>query len=222
MSTNLALARPLRRPAPETTEAPRHLEVAASRAQRRARPKVVYALIVVAGIGVILFAQLLLSIALADGAYRISSLQTQQRDYTRQQESLQERLDVLGSTQNLTTRAEDLGMVKSGYPVFLDAGTGAVTGTSSDSGGSLVGASGNLVGNSLLKGDGVDDQAVQDAQEQNAAQTPTTEEDGGIATTTGGSDTGTTATGTTGGSSGGGTGANVPSAPGVIPSPTTH
>jgi hypothetical protein len=233
MSSNLALARPLRRDREE--ERP-HLEIAATRAQRRARPKLVYALIVVGGIGAILLAQLLLSIVVADGAYRISSLQLKERDYSRQQQALAEKLDVLGSTQNLTTQAEALGMVNSGNPVFLNAGSGAVTGTSTAAGGSLVGAQGNLVGNSLLQGDAVDQQALQQAQQQGEAQTPVTEEDGGIATANGDTGSGSTGTGTGGtgttsgstGSTGSGasngstTGGSVPSAPGVIPSPTTH
>lgn len=230
MSTNLALARPLRQERPE--ERTPHLEIAATRAQRRARPKLVYALVVVGGIGVILLAQLLLSIVVAGGAYRISSLQLQQRDYSRQQAALNEKLDVLGSTQNVAAKAEGLGMVPSGSPVFLDATTGAVTGTASPAGGSLIGASGNLVGNSLLAGDGVDAAAQHQLEEQAAAQTPATEEDGGIATTGGTGDTGaaggtpTGSTGSTGAgsgaSAGGAGGGSVPSAPGVIPSPTTH
>jgi uncharacterized membrane protein YgcG len=232
MSTPLALARPLR--SPETEQEPtRHLEIAPDRAQRRARPRLVYALIVVGGIGVILLAQLLLSISLADGAYRISALQVQQRDYSRQERALTEKLSVLGSTQNLTSRAEELGMVTSGSPVFLDAASGAVTGSPTPAGGSLIGSSGNLVGNSLLGGDGIDSSAEQAAQDAAAGQTPATEEDGGIATADGGTgSTGTGSTGTgsgstgstsTGGGSTGSTGgANVPSGRGVIPSPTTH
>jgi hypothetical protein len=138
--------RPLRRPAPQR---PR-LEVAPTRVQRRARPRLVHAVITMAGIGVILMAQLLLSIVLADGAYQISALQSQQRDLLRQQEALAENLEILSSTQNLIANAERMGMVASGNPVFLDLATGAVSGNASAAGGSLTGGQGNLIGNALV------------------------------------------------------------------------
>jgi hypothetical protein len=139
--------RPLRSPAPR-----RHLEVAPTRVQRRARPKVLPALVTVAGIGVILLAQLFLSIAVADGAYQIADLQGAQRDLQRQEQALTENLEVLSSTQNLIANAEHLGMIASGNPVFLDLSTGAVTGNPTAAGGSLTGAAGNQIGNSLLDG----------------------------------------------------------------------
>lgn len=143
----LASPRPLRAP----DQRP-HLEVAPTRAQRRARPRVLPAVITIGGIAVILLGQLLMSIAVAGGAYQISDLQSQQRDLERQQQALTENLEVLSSTQNLTANAENLGMVASGNPVFLDLTTGAVTGNPTAAGGSLTGAAGNQVGNSLLKG----------------------------------------------------------------------
>jgi hypothetical protein len=143
----IASPRPLRSPAPR-----RHLEVAPTRQQRRARPRVLPAVVTIAGIGVILLAQLLLSIALADGAYQISDLQSDQRDLQRQEQALTENLEVLSSTQNLIANAEHLGMIASGNPVFLDLSTGAVSGNPTAAGGSLTGTSGNQIGNSLLVG----------------------------------------------------------------------
>ena len=216
------------------TERVRHLEVAATAAQRRARPRLVYAIIVVGGIGAILLAQLLLSIATAGGAYRISALQVQQRDYLRQQAALGERLDVLRSTQNLTRDAEALGMVASGDPVFLDVASGAVQGTASPAGGALTGA-GNLVGNSLLSGSAIDRNAAAPANQadQSADPAATQEEGGGISTPGAPATAGTptdpatttptgAAAGTTGAPAGSTTTPSVPSAPGVLPSPTTH
>ncbi|MBW8870798.1 MAG: hypothetical protein JF618_01000, partial [Leifsonia sp.] len=82
------------RPAPASTPRTRpHIEVAPTRAQRRARPRLVPAIVTVAGIGVVLLAHLLLSIVLADGAYQISALQTEQRDLLRDQQALSERLE---------------------------------------------------------------------------------------------------------------------------------
>ena len=151
MSAVVAVAQPTRRARPGAHPTPtRHLEIAPSRAQRRARPRVVYALVTIAGIGVILLAQLLMSIVLADGAYQISGLQTEQRDLLRQEHALSESLQVWSSTQNLAANAEGLGMVASGNPVFLDLATGQVSGTGTAAGGSLIGSQGNLIGNSLL------------------------------------------------------------------------
>src|SRR5690606_5406469 len=132
---------------------------APTRAQRRARPRLLPAVVTVGGIGVILLAQLLLSIVLADGAYRIAGLQTEQRDLLRQEQALTEQLEVLSSTQNLIANAEHLGMVASGNPVFLDLSTGSVSGKPTPAGGSLMGSAGNQIGNSLLTGAALVEQA---------------------------------------------------------------
>lgn len=146
-------ALPLASPRPSRSSVPRRgLEVVPAHAQRRARPRLLPAIVTIAGIGGILLAQLMLSIVLADGAYTIAGLQTTQRDLQRQEQALTEQLEVLSSTQNLTANAEHLGMVASGNPVFLDLATGAVTGDPTPAGGSLIGAAGNQVGNALLTG----------------------------------------------------------------------
>lgn len=150
MSASLATQqRPSFRPDERTAEQFRHLEIAATRAQKRARPKLVYAIVTISGIVAILLGQLFLSIVVADGAYTVASLQGQQRDLEREQQFLTERLETRSSTQNLIASAEKLGMVASGNPVFLDLDTGAVLGQASAAGGSLA-ASGNLIGNSLV------------------------------------------------------------------------
>ncbi|MBC7403854.1 MAG: hypothetical protein H7279_11875 [Microbacteriaceae bacterium] len=106
---------------------PRHIEIVATRSQKRARPRVVYALVAVAGLFVILMAQLLLSIWLSDGAYQISGLQQTQRDLSRDQQALGESLNVLRSPQNLEGQASALGMVmNTGSQGFLSL-SGGVT-----------------------------------------------------------------------------------------------
>lgn len=190
----LSSPRPSRRSPEAPTTPRRHLEVAPTRAQRRARPRVLPAIVTISGIGVILLAQLLLSIVLADGAYTIAGLQTEQRDLQRQEQALTEQLEVLSSTQNLTANAENLGMIASGNPVFLDLATGAVSGSPTPAGGSLTG-SGNQIGNSLLTGTTLVEQTpvVENTQP---------EAEGSAAT--------------------GESGPQTPSSPGTIPSPTTH
>lgn len=188
---NLALLRPT----PQSAPAPRrHLEIAPSRAQRRARPRLAHALVTLGGIGVILLVQLLLSFALADGAYQISSLQGDQRDLLRQEQALDERLEVLGSTQHLTASAEQLGMVASGNPLFLDVSTGKVSGTASHS--SSIPK--NQIANSLLDGStAIDPGLLHAARDAEAASGDT-----GQNTMTGATPTETT--------------------PGTLPSPKTH
>jgi hypothetical protein len=187
----LASPRPVRAPAPR-----RHLEVAPTRAQRRARPRVLPAIVTIGGIGAILLAQLLLSIVLADGAYTIAGLQTAQRDLQRQEQALTEQLEVLSSTQNLIANAEHLGMVASGNPVFLDLSTGTVFGNPTPAGGSLTGSSGNQIGNALLTGATLVEPAAAS-----------------------GSGSGESSSSS---ANGGGSAAAGSSSPGTIPSPTTR
>ena len=197
-AVSAAVARPLRQPA---SEPHRHLEVVPTRAQRRARPRMLPALITIGGIGVILLAQLLLSIVIADGAYQISGLQSAKHDAMLQQHALSEQLDLLASPQHLATNAEALGMVASGNAVYLDAKTGAVTGNASAAGGSMLGA-GDQVGNVLLVGTSV--------------VTPSATGSGTTATT---DSTGDSQTSTDAGTGGAG---QAPQTPGLLPSPTTH
>ena len=154
MSSNLAFATPLRTPR-EEQPATRHIEIVSNREQRKSRPRIVYALVTVGGLFALFIAQLLLSIVVSQGAYSIASLQTQQRDLGRQEQALSEQLDLLASPQNLATQAESLGMVLSTTsPVYLRLADGAIIGDASAataaSGGTVIGAEGNLVPNALL------------------------------------------------------------------------
>jgi hypothetical protein len=157
----MSAAPAIRLPQSAPEEAPRrHLDIAPTRAQKRARPRVYAALVAVGGIVVILLAQLLMSIVLADGAYRITSLQRDYRDLAREQNAAQEQLEQLSSTQNLIDNATALGMVSSGNPVFLDVASGQALGTPAAPSGQVVGTGGNLIGNALLDGSTVLDPAA--------------------------------------------------------------
>jgi hypothetical protein len=199
-AVSAAYARPIRQPRQPLEHPRRHLEVVPTRAQRRARPRMLPALVTIGGIGVILLAQLLLSIVIADGAYQISGLQSAKHDAVLQQHALSEQLDLLASPQHLAANAEALGMVASGNAIYLDAKTGAVTGTASAGGGSLLG-SGDQVGNVLLTGTALVTPSA------TGAGTTTTDVSGDSQTST---DAGT-----------GGAG-QAPQTPGLLPSPTTH
>ena len=154
MSTNLAYALPSR--APRVSEDhPRQIEIVSTRGQRRARPRVVYALVAVAGLFVILMSQLLLSILLSDGAYQISALQATHKELARDQQTLTEALHVLESPQNLAGRAAQLGMVlnsSSSTAGWLRLSDGAVLrAPSAATGTNAVGTNGGaLIPNVLL------------------------------------------------------------------------
>jgi len=199
----VAVARPLRQP---TTHAQprRHLEVVPTRAQRRARPRMLPALVTIGGIGVILLAQLLLSIVIADGAYQVSSLQSAKHDAQLQQHALSEQLDLLASPQHLAANAEALGMVASGSGLYLDAKSGAVTGSSGAAGGSILG-SGDQVSNVLLDGTPLVTPAATGSGTTGTAITADAPE---------GSQTSTDA--------GAGGAGQDPQTPGLLPSPNTH
>ena len=120
----------------------------------QARPRLVYSLIIIVGLFAVLASQLLLSIALADGAYQISALQAQQKELSRAHQAITEELNVLGSPQNLAARAESLGMVSNNSAVYLNLADGAVMGSPSAAragAGSVIGANGSLlISNALL------------------------------------------------------------------------
>ncbi len=146
MSTNLAFA-PARPVHPDLPE--RHIE-AVPRARRRAKPKVAYVLVIVGGLFAIYLAQLLLSIALSQGAYQISSLQLQQRELSRTQEALSEQLDVLTSPQHLANNALALGMAPGAHPEYLRLSDGSVSAAPGSWVTAACGGSCDLVANSLL------------------------------------------------------------------------
>jgi len=140
MSTNLAYAHPLRptRGQFEVVEQPRRVQIVTTRAQRRARPKLVYGLGASAVIFAIFLAQLLITIALSSGAYTITGLQTAEQGLGRTSNALNERLDTLSSSQNLQANALALGMVSSSQAAFLRLSNGSVVGSASPAGASTV------------------------------------------------------------------------------------
>jgi hypothetical protein len=131
MTTNLAYALPAPGAIPDYAPAtrPSRIRAVSPRAIRRPKPKLMYAMVATAVIFGIFMAQLLLTISLSGGAYAISHLQGTQRDLARQSSALSEKLDTLGSAQNLTSNAQALGMVGSSSMAFLRSSDGKVIGT---------------------------------------------------------------------------------------------
>jgi len=138
-------------PAGAPAEVHRHIEIVATRSQRRARPKIAFALSAVAGVAVIIVAQLLLSVGISQGAYEVSRLQASQTELTRTAESVTEDLVRVSSPQSLAANAEAIGMISNSNPVYLRLSDSAVLGAPSSATGSQAGAA-SLVPNALLTG----------------------------------------------------------------------
>ncbi|OII26840.1 hypothetical protein [Curtobacterium sp. MCBA15_013] len=155
MSTNLALVDPAvvpsRAPRPTRQNRPELVEVTPTKAQRRARPRIAYAVVAVAALGILLLAQLGISMVLSQGAYTLNSLSAEQTNLSRTQQSLSEELRILDSPQNLARNAQALGMIANSTPVYLDPKTGRVYGTPTPAvADQATAATSNQVPNSLL------------------------------------------------------------------------
>lgn len=112
-----------------------HIEIVSSRSQRRARPRLISAVITVAALFAILAAQLLLSIASSEGAYEIAALQTKHFELSRDQQILTEQLQVLGAPQHLAAEARGMGMVAGTSAAHLRLADGVVLGQAVPAGG---------------------------------------------------------------------------------------
>ena len=161
MSTTLAEKRPAagwlgrQAPRPAEEERPSHLEVVSTRSQRRSRPRAVYAVVAIGMLLGIVVSQLLLSIAVSQGAYQLSSLGVKQTQLQRSYQAASEDLNRLTSPQNLAANANALGMVSNSNPAYLRRSDAAVLGAAvpaCGTAGTVTGGQGNLVPNSLLTG----------------------------------------------------------------------
>lgn len=169
MSTNLAYAQPL--PPQQPSQRPTHIEIVTTKAQRKARPRVLYAVVTVASMFVILAAQLLLSIVVTQGAYQIDSLQDQQKLLSRSEQNLLESLALQSSSQNLAAQAAGFGMVPNSSPYSLNVADGSVFRLPGSADPTGCGGVCGLVGNTLLTGMPLASAESAAAQEAEAAAT---------------------------------------------------
>ena len=149
MSASAAYARPLVAPTPTTHP---HIEIVTTREQRRARPKLAYAVVTIMSLFLIFAAQLMLSIVVSDGAFQMEALQQQQKELLRTQDARSESLNILSSSQNLAMNAAHFGMVPNPAPLTLDIGSGVVYGSPGTADPMGCGGGCNLITNSLLAG----------------------------------------------------------------------
>ena len=116
--------------APVRTENPaRRLQVVSAPARRR-RPKVVYAIVAVAGAVAIGAAQMALSVLTTQGSYQIADLTSQQRQLDWEKQMLYDDVAGLSSPQYLAANASALGMVINESPSYLRLSDGAILGAS--------------------------------------------------------------------------------------------
>jgi hypothetical protein len=148
VSTNLAYAQP--QPARYPAQRPSYIEIVTTRAQRKARPRVFYAVVTVSSLFLIFAAQLLLSIVVTEGAYQIDSLQDQQKLLNRTEQNLLESLALQSSSQNLAAQAAGFGMVPNAAPYSLNIATGSVFRLPGSADPTGCGGKCGLVGNTLL------------------------------------------------------------------------
>jgi hypothetical protein len=226
--SNLAYATPRRRPVDASVEEiagddhPLHIQIVTTRAQRRARPKIVYALVAITVMFGIFLAQLLLTIALSSGAYNITSLQSKQVEYGRVASTLSEKLDTVGSTQNLAANATALGMVPSTSQAFLRLSDGKVLGHPTAAGGRAGAAKSGAdssVPNSLLTGLPLAKGTVSGHGDPNTGKTASGNSQSKAGTTKTDSSSGTHSSSA---HSSGGSTSSTPTDPGDLPSPQTH
>ncbi len=85
-----------------------------------------HAVVTLGALFAIFAAQLLLSIAVSDGAYQIAALQQSQKELARTEDALAEDLAVLNSPQHLVADAASLGMVIATDAAYLRLADGAV------------------------------------------------------------------------------------------------
>jgi len=88
----------------------------------------VFAVVITSVLSIGMLAILLINTSLAQGAFTISELKSEQTVLVQQEEALAQVVAAVAAPEALEQRARDLGMVPSENPVFLDLTTGKVRG----------------------------------------------------------------------------------------------
>ncbi|MFI6979602.1 septum formation initiator [Embleya sp. NPDC050154] len=96
--------------------------------QAKGTTRTPFVVLVVGLLGGGLLSLLLLNTALNQGSFELSRLQKRQDQLTDDREALQRELDAKAAPGELARRAQELGLVPGGSPVFIDPATGQVLG----------------------------------------------------------------------------------------------
>jgi hypothetical protein len=105
----------------------RHLR-AVERPSRRRRPRLAYAVVALAGAGLIGGAQIALSIATTQDSFVVSQLTQRNKELTWQAEAAAQDLDGMSSPQALADAAAQMGLVVGGSTNYLRLSDGSVIG----------------------------------------------------------------------------------------------
>jgi hypothetical protein len=101
---------------------------AAAAAARAHAPRIPFVLLVLCLLGGALVSLLLLRGVIAQEAFVISSLQTQNRELSYEEQNLRGSVAHLETSERIAEEAEGMGMEQGDAPRFLDPGSGEVTG----------------------------------------------------------------------------------------------
>lgn len=93
---------------------------------KRSHYRALFVVFIVLGI---ISSQVLLSVAIASGAYEISGYKAELKELNRTVDKAKQNLNSISSPQNLALKAEKLGMVSSSIPAYLRLSDGAVLGS---------------------------------------------------------------------------------------------
>lgn len=104
-----------------------HLKIVAPLRPERAS-RGVFAMVITGGLGLGLIAMLLINTTVAQGAFTLSELKTQQRELDQALATLTEQVEAAGAPAVLEQSARALGMVPSETPVFIEVPDGQVLG----------------------------------------------------------------------------------------------
>lgn len=148
----MSLADPLLQPEFEEQDPSRHLR-AVERPSRRRRPRLAYAVVALAGAGLIGGAQIALSIATTQDSFVVSQLTQRNKELSWQAEAAAQDLDGMSSPQALADAAVKMGLVVGGSTNYLRLSDGSVLGQAGPAGStSTIDPTGhNGVANALVR-----------------------------------------------------------------------
>lgn len=176
MSLLNARVQPQTEPRREPGTAPQRRLRPLERPAVRRRPRLLGAILAVAGAVAIGAAQMGLSLAATQDSFVVADLNAQQRALTLQQQALNDELAGLSSPQSLASRADALGLVVAGSASYLRLSDGEVLGaTDIADWTSTVNPNGaNAVGNALLAPPAppLTEEAIADSTAQEGATAP--------------------------------------------------